>query len=738
MKRAAILLLVLGAALAALAWWGSAPEPGPASVPAADEPARRDDAAADAAVRPADEPPPRTEVAAEPVAFTCTNEDGEPIENPVRDGIVIEVRDADGRPLAKTPIGLYWRKGFGLYGWDRGHTEADGTFATTAREVQFFELVEVQHGELGELGNGAVPLPTANDPRRVVYVVPRTTELRFVVRDLAGAPLAGAKLVLHASPEPLALRENALVPEAADPVRTDGEGRLSARLPVGIVDVEASVGEERAALEARVRVPPTGGEVDLALPSLAARHDLRITVVRPEEAGALHRFHAWGRSDLPRPRSPLVLAIESKQRDYEVHPAGDGTFTAKVDALPFRIFAGSSHQWFDNQEVAANQREVQLVLRSPAPQPPKEPMAQIEVTVTGVDGTPASGAEVRLHLTPDLVYGSDYTADRDGKFVLTTPATGKAACVSARKYQFPFVLAGPVLLREGRQELKIQLVPGGVIRGTVVNADGAPVKSDVMLLRPAGPLREMEGGGPEILPHPASGDTEGTGEAATFDFDAVGPGVHELWAFPDAGGLPARALARAGDEVMLRLGEGCDDVHTLLVQVVDADTNEVLPHVAIRVESSLYTPVRDGERGPFVVPVRDGEVEIVARAIDHVVQTTKFATRKGGPTCTIRLEPSPLRFVRLVDENGVGLHPYEIHAVTEAGEEIEFVDEYGNYDSSVVRTDRHGCTTMRGLPRSGCKLIAEFSGESDGKPKIREFALPAGAGVDARFDLVWK
>ena len=126
------------------------------------------------------------------------------------------------------------------------------------------------------------------------------------------------------------------------------------------------------------------------------------------------------------------------------------------------------------------------------------------------------------------------------------------------------------------------------------------------------------------------------------------------------------------------------------------------------------------------------------RAIDHVVQTVKHVSRKGGPACVVRLEPSPLRFVRLVDENGIGMHPYELRAVTETGDEIDFLDEYGNHEGSVVRTDRHGCATMRGLPRSGCKLIAEFGGESDGKKKTREFTLPAGAGIDARFELVWR
>jgi hypothetical protein len=739
--RGVALLLAACLVTAAVLWVCRDPMPRIATVHDGKVPATTTDAALPAASPdPAREPEmaARSEVVAEAAPFTCTDDDGALIPNPVRDGIVLEVRDADGRPLPGVPIGFCWRKGFGMYGWDRGRTETDGTFATTVAMLPFFESLEVEPPGESKLVTHSMPLPAARDPRRVVFRVPRMATLRFAVVDLANTPLAGVMLKLSASPEPLQLRDNLLAPEAADALTTDASGRAVARLPVGIVEATASIGGGRPTLEARVHVPPNGGEVDLTVPRLEARRELRIEVTCPDEAGALQQVQAWGRSELPRPRSPLVLAFESQQRDYETHGGRDRVFTTMVDALPLRVYAQSAKYWFAGEAIDANQREVRLVLQPPAPAKPGPPTTTIEVHVSGVDGRPAGAADVRLHLTPDLVYGSDVTTNREGVAMLTTPATGKTACVSAHAHLLPFVIAGPVTLDEGRQQLRLQLVPGGTIRGTVVGPDGRPAASKVSLRRPAGPLRQLAGGGPELLPHSASGDSMGTGEPAKFQFHGIGPGEHELWAFPENGGRPARAIAVAGDDVTLRLGVGCDDIHQLEVEVVDADTHQVLPWVRLRVDPSLGNPVRANPEGPFAVLVRDGKVAFTAHTVDHVFRTVEHVSRAGEPKFVMRLEPSPLRFVRVIDEHGVGMHPCRVAGRTEAGAEIQWIDEYGRPDDEDVRTDRHGCAVLRGLPRGGCRLVVRSGGDADDEKPRREFDLPAGAGVDARFDLVWK
>ncbi|MBM3961978.1 MAG: hypothetical protein FJ306_08790, partial [Planctomycetes bacterium] len=188
------------------------------------------------AAAPAVDAPTRT--AAPTADFVSVDEDGNPIANPVRDGIVAVVRFADGQPCAQCPIVVHWRKGFGLYGQGRGATDSDGRFATTVREIPFFESFTLDHPTLGEFGNSATPIAAADDPRRVDYVVPAMADMRIVVRDLAGAPLEGAKVDASASPEPVGLRATMLAPrlpapDADEAPVTDASGVLTLRLPVG-------------------------------------------------------------------------------------------------------------------------------------------------------------------------------------------------------------------------------------------------------------------------------------------------------------------------------------------------------------------------------------------------------------------------------------------------------------------------------------------------------------------------
>ena len=99
-----------------------------------------------------------------------------------------------------------------------------------------------------------------------------------------------------------------------------------------------------------------------------------------------------------------------------------------------------------------------------------------------------------------------------------------------------------------------------------------------------------------------------------------------------------------------------------------------------------------------------------------------------------RLEKSPLRFVRVIDGASTPMPQLEIQALDEDGNELEFLDEYGNFDSSVIDTDRDGRAVLRGLPRRACRLVVEKQGVA----QKQEFALPADKGLVEVFDLVWK
>lgn len=726
--------------LVALAAWLLWPAAGPVGfAPAATNdapvaPARVEGVAA-ARSEPPGANPVRREIAEEEDAdaFVCTDEDGEPIAGAVRDGVVVEVRDADGEPCANCRIGVYWRKGFGRYGWDRGRTAPDGTFATTVHEVRFFEMLELQHPTLGGLESHATPIATAHDPGRVVYMVARLATVSFTVGDLDGAPVAGAAIECSSTPEPPAPRVTLLVPATPEAV-TDEHGRATMQLPVGAGEVVAKLGEQRPAQEVLLHVPPAGCEVDLLALPTAGRREVVVEAVLPPGAEPVRFTHAWCRAELPVPKSPLVIGCETKQRDYPMQAIDAVTWRTHVDPLPWLVSLRTGDGWQRSERVAVGQSHVRLVLAA-APERHDGPTTELLVTVLDVDGSPEGGANVRLHLTPDVVHGSDRQTDRTGRVVLRTPANGKRACVSARDYKRPFSIVGPVELLPGRQELTIRLQPGGRIEGTVLDRAGQPVAAMVVLRRPAGALRGLAADVPAILEHSASGDSIGTGEPGRFHFDGVGPGEHEVWAFPELGGWPARAIARAGDDVTLRPGDGCEGVLLLRILPVDAATGEAIPVDDVQVDGSLYSARRAAADEPFSVPVRAGEVEVYVRAIDRVVHRETIVVSPGMPVLVVRLEPSPLRFVRVVDVRGLPCWAAEIGAVA-AGQEIEFTDQLGHSEGSICRTDRNGRATLRGLPPRTCTLVVT-RGEGDDEQR-REFVLPPEAGRSDVFDLVWR
>ena len=687
----------------------------------------------------------RTEISKlDDAAFVSIDEDGKPIVDAVRDGVVVEVREADGTPCANCVIDVNWRKGFGLYGHDRGRTERDGTFATTVRQASFFEALTLQHPVHGELQNGAVPIASATDPRRVVYVVPRMATMRAVVRALDGSSIEGAEVEWSCYPEARGIRETVLVPDAPAG-ETNEKGEITANMPVGSCDVSAALSEGRAAQIVTMRVPPEGGSIDLIALRPENRIEVAIEVALPLGAQSALRLNAWGNSPLPAPKSPLVTAIETKQRDYEPKMVDATHYTVEVDPLPWFASGWTDATHFRRVDVAAGQRSVFLDVGSAAVAVREDDRKAIVVVTVLEDptGNPHdAGARVRVHETPDLVYGSDETTDADGRITLRLPATGKKVCISARNYKLPWAVSDPITLTEGEHKVELRLQQGATVRGRVVDQDGKPLPCDVCLRRPAGGLRGLGADVGDLLASTASGDTIGTGEDGTFWFHGVGQEEHEVWAFPDRGGMPARARIRVGEEITLRQGQGCEGLTLLTIAPIDAATGKRIVVTDLDVRGALYTPRQESADAPFTCAVRSGEVMVFARAIDYVFYEQRVTVGAAPMTHEARMERSPLRFVVVRDANGGVLWPAEVRAETTSGQEVDWIDEYGNHDGSVLRTDRNGHVTLRGLSSGAYTLLIERGDpsrrESDGKPKPQRFELPAGAGLDAPFELVWR
>lgn len=275
------------------------------------------------------------------------------------------------------------------------------------------------------------------------------------------------------------------------------------------------------------------------------------------------------------------------------------------------------------------------------------------------------------------------------------------------------------------------------MRGRVVDAAGRPLAADVRLLRPSMQLRELADGVPDVLADPASGETVDTGAPGEFTFHGLGPGEHEVWAHPDDGGLPARARVRAGDDVTLRPDQGCEDVFLLAFDAVDAVTGAPMALADLRVRGAVRGPAR-AEGGARFGPaaVRAGEVTVEAYAIGYAEFEQRLVVGPAAPRCALRLQPSPLRFVRVRDARGAPVWPAEVRARAADGTDLAWIDEFGRWDGTVLRTDRNGCVTLRGLQTGAHTLVVARGTRGDGPSQ--EFAIEATAGLDARLELVWR
>lgn len=739
MKHGSLLLLLVGlAALAGWLWHAPGPEEtaGQDVRGAADpQPAGTDRSAANAAEQP---DPSRTAVtgAADEVdaGFTCTDEDGEPLADAVRDGLVVELRQADGSRAGHQKVGVYWRKGWGNYGWDRGRTEADGTFASTVGLVQHFEEFSCA-SPAGEFTFHGFPTPLARDPRRVVFQLPRLATMRFVVRDLQGAPVAGAWVQIQTLPLAGDGCENILSPADLDDQQTDAEGVLQVELPPGTGSATVCLDEGVPQLTAEFRVPLAGGTVDLALPQPAHRSPLQISIQAPSSAGAMHKVEVASDGPPPASRSPLVFGGWAPTHEYKVH-GSSGAYWALVDALPLRVQAQSKAGWRASAKVAAGQRSVQLVLQPPEPPPAPGPVAELVVTVVRDDGRPLAGCDVSLHQAPEFHREPIADLDRNGMATVRKAATGAKLCILAKAAGTPLVLSDLLELREGRQTVTLVLPAGGTVRGVVLDAEGRPARAQVSLRRPEPSLVGMGFPGAAALPLSANEDTRWSGDDGRFELGAVGPGEHEVWARYDRLALPARAKVVAGGEVTLRPGEGFADLHLLAVQVVGAEHGEPLLRSGIRVPDALTEVYYEPEPRCHCVAVRPGTVSIEVRALDHVKQILTTTVQKGQAPLLVRMTPSPMRRVRFVDAAGGGVRDLLVTAMDPQGQPLDLLTALGT-DSAAAEVDDNGCVELRGLPPGACKLRVASGRDEEQAKSAREFDLPAGAGIELRHTFFW-
>jgi Carboxypeptidase regulatory-like domain len=255
----------------------------------------------------------------------------------------------------------------------------------------------------------------------------------------------------------------------------------------------------------------------------------------------------WQRRREGAVRNTTYVPIEYPERETRV----DGQFAFEVPEGEFQIDAshaeyGNASLWKASPEDSPH--DLRLKVRE------KDPTSRIVGRVHGPDGRPMPGA--KLIFSPN---GPKTDADENGEFVLdgakkhwaTEPelfawAPGMTPATAALGELIEFV--GPV---------RIDLQPGAVIAGHVVDADGDGVRG--MQLRILG-LRELQVGdtsAPTVLSKFGTGlDRANSASDGSFRFDALPIGQYTLVAGDQVFDPKASAVVTTGQEdVELVIGQ---------------------------------------------------------------------------------------------------------------------------------------------------------------------------------------
>ncbi len=673
--------------------------------------------------------PSRTEVAPPGVepgdAFTSFDEAGERIAEPVRDGIVLWVCSTHGVPAADEPVTVHWRKGFGLYGKDVGRTDARGRLPTTVAEVEQFEGIEVADPKLGTLGYWGDLLPTAEDPRTVQLVVPDLATLRVRVVDGRGGPIPGGQ-VKATGGGVSALPRQHLLGGAPREASTDDGGGAQLVVAQGSYEVTAAAPDCILPQSVWADVGAAGGDATVVLLRDEHRIDVTVHVTPPPGHTAAVNVVAFTRSVLDRAGLP-GRGGEGIYRELFVDRQGGRTFVVRADGLPWRCVVKSQGCADAVVDVPAGRTEVQVALAAGMAAPPK---ARLVVTVFDPEGNPTF-ADVQVYTTPDLDRGSESGTQEQGRLVLELEPQVRV-CIGARRHGFASAMAGPIELHAGEQAVALRLLPSLVVSGRVVDAAGNGLPAHVVLHRPAGALRGLAEGLPEILGEAPTADGLDIVDG-NFEFRDCGPGEHEVWVFPDGGELPAKKRVLPGAPITVVPGEGLTGLHVVLGIVRDAVTQAPVEGVQLNVATAVtYRSPRSDAGGHFRFVAPPGELQIRAVRRGYAVYMSPPSVVGDGPLVVdILLPPSPLRFLRVLDAAGRPVIDGEVAVLGAAGEPIDLLDEDGYYDGTSQSTDPAGRVDLRGAP-GGRLRVRVTRGE-----RQQVFEVPATGGLDAAFELRW-
>jgi len=672
-------------------------------------------------------------------AFVSFDGKSNVVAGALQDGIVLRLRTASGTELEGVRLAAVWSRLSEADGWlyfrDEGTTDARGALRTSipADVVRRGDLdrIEADVPGFGSMEHRGGFFLTAESPHAVVLVVPEVARLTVRVTDEGGAPLAGASV--RVDPEPVlgGPGEHVLVKDHAIVVTSDAKGTATMEVPAGRCSVYAECDDHTCPYELQCNLPAGPCEVHVVARPAAPR-TVTVRVELPPGIDSKVEVRAETSAVPALPAQPNVAWVSGDRRTFRADEVGPRTYRCEVDGSTWHLAveAEGCAPW--SRWVEPDEREVTVVLAH-------DERFRLRLHVTLPDGSDAKGFNLFLHEQADA--GRELLRNRftGGRHDLVLDA-GPPCMVQVAVEGHAPVFLGPFDRTGGTRDVTVALVPPGTVRGTLLDAAGKPILGTVRLYRPAGTLAQLDPAAPAILATSFPSDVVSTSEEGSFELRTVGAGLHRIEATPEGLDLPAAALVRAGDSVVLRSGEGIADRVVVQGTVVDPETRA--PLASMVVEGAGITDAQ----GRFTT----GPLPLGAEfAVHGPGRMHELVSLQGVPPGVhrrvVELARSVPRFVRLVDGQGRPVEDAEIRVERPAkgGRFRMLLTHTGMQESAEVTTDANGRADLLGLPAgphvlrvqrhergaSGFLLVDDAA--------VKTIALPADAGVRAVAELRW-
>ncbi len=474
-----------------------------------------------------------------------------PEENDTRVfGLVVDA--ATGQPLAGALVQLR----------DEYKEPRPGTSSTTARDGRF-ELACTSwarpHLRIEARGCGlrlADPAGHADPARPLIVRMAKSSTLRVLAHDPAGAPVAGARVELLAKGSVLGLaeseaagffmREYVSAPDESWSAATGADGRATIEgLPAGVElrgQLDAPGASRLRTLDPLTLAPGQTRELELLL-----GEGTRIVGTALDQLGQPIAAHEIRLAACERDPQQRTLLLENARIRARATTDDRGAFTFEAleagcwTLVPARGEGAQALAALPERVETTGEGEIAVTVRA------FRGLA-LEGRVLGPDREPVAGVRVEAYADGQWFWG-DTRTDENGRFRLG-PVTGDTFTLLAYGRD-RFANSAPVASRGGDEGIVLRLERAGVLRGRVVDgASGAACAAQVLC------TPEVRGFGPF-----GAGQMLETEADGSFAIGGLAPGRYGLAALSADGRCALAsgvsvAAGEGGSELVLALEPG--------------------------------------------------------------------------------------------------------------------------------------------------------------------------------------